>query len=271
MNNDLTLPEIQSESLKVLKKLDEICKNNSITYFLAYGTLIGAIRHQGYIPWDDDVDVWMPRDSYDKFVSLMQSTQNGPFKLCNRDNTKNYTFNIMRFSSMNFIYTNKIPFEKQFDCGVFVDIYPLDYYDDIDNAEKVLKKIKLINKLYSIYLGYTSPKTILRFIYRIVHLCLLILWGNKGATIVKKKEKQAMSKLIDKNHTYMDTFFATEKVRTLKREFFSSSERVRFEDANLCIPVGYDSILRMIYGNYMELPPLEKRQPYHGYSIKKRL
>ena len=100
----LTLQECQQEALKVLIKFDEICKKNNFKYFLIYGTLIGAIRHNGFIPWDDDLDVMMPREDFDKFVRYAKDNAKGllPFKLCDRSNTENYCYGIPRFSNLEF-------------------------------------------------------------------------------------------------------------------------------------------------------------------------
>lgn len=271
MKRYLTLEEIQKESFKVLKKLDEICSKNNITYYLAFGTLIGAIRHKGYIPWDDDVDVWMPRESYERFADIIkQSNELNNYKLCDRQNTRNYVYNIKRFSNIEFEYTNIVENEKPFDCGVFVDVYPLDYCDNLEEAEKCESSIHKLSKLYSAYVGNSSDNLFNKIAKRILSIILKVLWGNEGYYHVDKLERNEISKLKAKEKKYLICFFSTSRVFPTKSEWFSSSIDYDFENVKLKVPVGYDSILKTIYGDYMKLPPENSRNPYHGYLISKK-
>ena len=130
MPTELSLAEIQNKSLEVLIKFDELCAQNDFKYWLTYGTLIGAIRHDGFIPWDDDIDVMMPRDDFNRFIKFAIEHEEDlyPFKIHNRANTKNYWYGIPRFSNMKYKYIVEDNYEKPFDIGVFIDIYPLDNY-----------------------------------------------------------------------------------------------------------------------------------------------
>ena len=135
----LTLRECQQQMLRVLLRFDEICKENKFKYFLYGGTLIGAVRHNGYIPWDDDTDVMMPRSDFDKFIQFAKDNEKVlyPFRLCDRANTKNYYYGIPRFSNMEFRYVVDNEHEKTFDIGTFIDIYPLD--NDCDTKSDAVK------------------------------------------------------------------------------------------------------------------------------------
>ena len=95
---ELSMTEIQTGSLEILKKIDAICNECNFRYFLAYGTLIGAVRHNGFIPWDDDIDIWMPRSDYDSFIQYCEKNKDNirPFVLMSQYNNKNYPFGISR-------------------------------------------------------------------------------------------------------------------------------------------------------------------------------
>ena len=123
---ELSIEEIHEGTLGILKKIIEICDEINVNYFLAYGSLIGAVRHGGFIPWDDDLDIVMLRPDYEIFnqYCLKHERELYPFKLINRKNEKKYPYNIARFNDLRYrdIYENV----QEYDSGMFIDVYPLD-------------------------------------------------------------------------------------------------------------------------------------------------
>ncbi|WP_173006648.1 LicD family protein, partial [Lactobacillus helveticus] len=124
---ELNLQEIQHAELKNFKFLDKLFKQNGFTYYLAYGTLLGAVRHKGFIPWDDDTDIWMPRKDYSAFLAYCKEHEDELklFKLSTRENTKNYPYGVARFCNQEYKYVTTNSSENAFELGVFTDIYPL--------------------------------------------------------------------------------------------------------------------------------------------------
>ena len=122
----LTMRENQQAAAEVMSVIHQICKKLDLKYFLAYGTLIGAVRHQGYIPWDDDLDIMMPRQDYDKLMAYFQENAEelAPYTLFTPDTVADYPYMIARVCDSRY----EIETENEKDCGMgaFVDIYPLD-------------------------------------------------------------------------------------------------------------------------------------------------
>ena len=145
---EISIKEAQKAMLEILKKIDEICDEQNITYFLMYGTLIGAVRHKGIIPWDDDIDIMMPRDDYDKFINYFLKYQDElkPYELYSQKNRKNYPYIIARISDSRYILDSKN--EKDYGIGLFVDIYPFDGMGN--NKEEAIRLGKKADHLSSL-------------------------------------------------------------------------------------------------------------------------
>ena len=137
---ELSLREIQLAELEVLLRFDEICKNNNYKYFLSCGTLLGAIRHKGFIPWDDDVDVMMPREDFQKFCAWIIANPQKDLEFCSRANTPNYVYGIPRLSDKRYRYISNKTNMKNIEIGAFIDIYPIDSFGSSLEYAKVLSK-----------------------------------------------------------------------------------------------------------------------------------
>lgn len=274
---ELTLKEIHEETVKVLKKIHEICEANNLKYWLAFGTLIGAIRHKGFIPWDDDLDIWMPRDDFEKFKEICRTQDLGNYKLCDRTNTNNYTFYIPRFSNMDYKYITTTKNRKEFDIGIFVDIYPVDNFcNNESDSKSLLRKVIKKNQKYEIYVNgksYTDTFSLKSYIKQIIHCFLKVRYGKN----YNLKIDQEIDSLIKKNTSESDKYIGM--VAWITMEWFCQFERdildesilVDFENEKFWIPAKYDEILKAYYGDYMKLPPEKDRVPHHEYKIIRRI
>lgn len=254
----LTDDGIKHHLAKMLKDVDDFCRLNNITYFLAWGTLIGAVRHHGFIPWDDDIDIWMPRPDYDRFISLF----NHPV----------YTFQCMETDCLFPLCFGKIcdlnysaVDELGKDFGLFIDVFPLDGLPKSSSQiSKHIRRIRRVEKVWSNQvLSSKRPlssdnsfgKNLKIIVGKVLHLFIPVSY------IVRTYLR--VSKLFD--------YYSSERVIDLstniifdKRDF-SSSIRGLFEGTVFPIPVGYDSLLRSYYGDYMKLPKEEER---YSHGIK---
>ena len=267
----LTIEEIHEGSLNVLKKIIAICDELKIDYFLAYGTLLGAVRHHGFIPWDDDLDIMMLRPDYDRFLAYCEEHQEelAPYRLFHYTNTKGYPYMIPRFSDTRAHIQHSDPVNDVKGMGFFVDVYPLDGIpsDSAELEKKIAKKKRYYMGGY-VYAATKSktktkrslPVTIFREIFRLGAICL-------GARrIAKMSERFATKYSVEEsdfitNLTWEDVCFIYDKAD------FAQAVLVDFEDIQAKIPVGYERILRAAYGDYMQLPPENERVGHHFYQM----
>lgn len=268
----MSLREIQLGSLEILKKIVKICNDNGYRYFLAYGSLIGAIRDKGIIPWDDDIDIMMPRDDYDKlkayFIENAESIK--PLKIFNHDVMKNYPHSIMRISDQDYklIFDN----EKDYGIGLFIDVYPIDGIgNDYKKAKSLLHKAKRTASLCFLTsrkgFGVDNTKSKIKMIIKFP----AYIWAN----ILGNDHYQNKTKKLCKKYSYNESKYVAciaqpnDGNDIFERTIFKPME-AEFEDIIVTIPKGYDDFLTNIYGDYM-MPPDEKgKKTHHTYDAFKK-
>lgn len=268
-NKELSLPEIQQESFKVLLKLKEIMEEHNWNYCLAWGTLIGAVRHKGFIPWDDDIDIVMPRKDYEEFVQycIDHKEELLPYSLLNSRTNEKYLYLISRFTdATNFKYVpNKA---KDYGQGTFVDVYPLD---ECDEAEFEDNWNRLHNKyVKNMYLRatakYCPTKTFIKNFVKWPLWNLVIRWQSH------RKYQLAFEEEVKKINNECKvssrcTFWSESKVLYYSDDFFTEKKEMEFNGVMFRVPNNYDRILKQAYGNYMKLPPENERNPHHEYKL----
>ena len=274
---ELTMQESQQIALNVLVQFDRICRQEHLQYYLMYGTLIGAVRHNGFIPWDDDIDVMMPRQDYDRFVKYAEEHQKElyPLKLHTRANTKGFCFAISRFSDMRYRYVNMDSYAKLFDIGAFIDVYPWDNFCNTrEEAEKVWMGCRKMNLTYNRYLisENAADNAVAALVRKATRGALHLL---KGSHYDQRIDAEVRDYIL--NHTsdqdlyyghvvWADGIYHFEKAKLMDMKVITHE----FEGYNFNIPAAYDYILRTIYGDYMKLPPEEKQHPTHDYKLYER-
>ncbi len=272
IEKELTLEEIHECMLEVLKKLISICDMLKINYVAMYGTLLGAVRHKGFIPWDDDLDVAMLRTDFEVFVKycLEHKEELYPFVLKDVKEDQMYPFMIPRFCDMRYrMVYHEMPDLKM---GVFIDIYPFDGIGDADKA--VIKKLVRKKNRYSTGLTYSiSPKfpgSKKSIFHKSIRYIIYRFSKMKGRDyFVSKIQKLCQTFVLDES-TYIGIIAWNWTIQPIRKEQFQDYEILSFEDCEIKVPKDYDTVLRAIYGDYMKLPPESERVPYHNYSIYKR-
>ena len=252
--------------LKTMKKFDAFCKKFNIEYVAAYGTVIGAVRHKGLIPWDDDIDVFMDWDNYNRFLSLKEQALSIGCKIVDRKN-HGYYLPIAKFqdSSSTIWEHQSLPYI----LGVFIDIFPLGYVCDIEDAQKKHKKYlyhsQMLTKGYRRF-SFTFPNliSILKRPFDFIN-CLKERKNIERHLTELDRLDEVISNITSGEfrlyYRSMDTFERS----LFKASWFKSSIRVPFEDFEIPIPIGYDEYLRTCYGDYMKLPPIEKQVSHHSH------
>lgn len=259
----IDVDEQKKIELNILKYIVEFCNQNEIKCSVAYGSLIGAIRHNGIIPWDDDIDILMLRDDYEKFRSLFLNSETDNYYLVDGDLDKRYPFPFMKVcDSRTVLYERNI--NKSFN-GIYVDIFPLDYLPM--NEKKWMNGVNNLLLLYNL-MGFKISKRLTRstlvktFLSDILYVILKII----PVSAIKKVIKLQIHSLSKEPSEYVGniTVGAYLKKERFKPELFDKMTNHQFENLTVPIPEKYDTILHMIYGDYMQLPPEEKRVYRHG-------
>ncbi|MDR0321284.1 MAG: LicD family protein [Treponema sp.] len=259
-----TTIKLRTVLLELLDEFVRVCEENNLTYFLVYGTLLGAVRHKGFIPWDDDIDVMMLRNDYEKFVDIYDKINNTKYYLlsnrCSITSPHHYrTF--AKFCKKDTVFAES---EKNPDAytGIWIDIKPFD------NCIRSLlvpqrKLISFTRQAYILRNNIDIPKAkikkvIIRLIFFIFPKQLLFILSNKFFTLFNKF-----------NTRYISSFsgLCGYKKETHRYDTIFPLTKLEFEGKQYCVPGNWDIYLTHYYGNYMELPPIEQRVTHKPFYI----
>lgn len=264
---EMTLSDIQNTSLDILKDVHDFCVNNNIRYTLFGGTMIGAIRHKGFVPWDDDIDIAMPRPDYERFLSLYQSASS--YRLF-KSGSEDCFLAFSRVCEMNkTLVVNKVlPWTNQ-PTGVWIDIFPLDAAPDSreEAAELIHSLTKEWRNVSAMRSSLASFADVNTFIKR------LKLAVKKFVSLIPGHNVLATNRAYI-NHCRAITWGSTNHFANLSymgygmKEYESMSDYkseilVPFEDSLFYVCDGYDGIMKAKYGDYMQLPPIDKQTSNH--------
>ncbi len=251
----LSKAEMQQLELKILKHVIKFCEENNIKYFLYYGTLLGAIREKGFIPWDDDVDIAMPREDYDRFLKIYKDSDR--YISTHIDKDKDYYLPFAKVYD-NHTYldersTQRIP------MGVYIDIFPIDAFDNskltyfLNKPKRGLIhcKIALIKKESSL------------LIKLIIFLGRVITIGFPLNKSIHSMEKNLRNTPLNKSKKVGTVTEGLLPVRPFPYKCIEKTIDWPFEDIIAKVPAGYEEILEILYGDYMTPPPQKKRKTAH--------
>ncbi len=267
---EMNIKEVQGISLELLKEVHDFCVENNIKYTLFAGTLIGAIRHHGFIPWDDDLDIALPRPEYERFIHSFKSKKGN--KLFSREIQGNdISIAFSRLCEMNStIVEDSHPWTSE-NKGIWIDIFPLDGIEE----DKELAQ-RRINKIYDIWhIGCNirlsrAPISLyksrfLKFkqlIKRIYYSIVSIIY-----TPFDKHIELCKDLVFDDAKYYANLAWPGWKMREYcPKHVLDDYILVPFEDSEFYVMKGYDESLRLKYGDYMQLPPIEQRIATHPFN-----
>ena len=251
--------EIKEVELGVMDYIHNLCQKENINYSLAYGTLLGAVRHKGYIPWDDDVDISLKRDEYDKLYQAVLRDNDPIYKVASWENDARYPYPFYRVYDARTVYENNY-IENDIDLGICVDVFPFDYYADVNKEMVKLDTYRRLSvyTLYGIHSKNAGLKNIIRYLLVLVFRLTRVKTWNKKMNLLSMQanDSDSIDYLMENKRT------STKFEKTLLDKVMDSP----FEDRIYKIPEASHKILSAIYGDdFMEIPPVEKRVKHDDF------
>lgn len=260
------LRQLQMIELNILLEVDKICKKHNITYYLGEGTLLGAARHQGFIPWDDDLDILMFRKDYEKFIDVTMRELPSHLLLLNNLTYKKYHLPLTKIVTKdNQGFINVLDSNLTDHTGPYIDIFPVDFlpFNPSKNSKEYikLKKIRYYRYLLLFKVNYKSVNTLRKLMYRIISKFLPFKYFHKKIYKLSTKYNE------DEKTVYAVNFASSYSLQKqiVPKEVYGKPKYIEFEGHFFPVPNNYKKLLKTIYDNYEELPPLHKRLPKHSF------
>ena len=252
--------EIKEIELGVMDYIHNLCQKENINYSLAYGTLLGAVRHKGFIPWDDDVDIALKREEYDKLYQAILQDDDAIYKVISFENDARYPYPFYRVYDARTVYDNNY-IENDIELGICVDVFPFDYYKDVNKEMVKLDTYRRLSvyTLYGVHNKNAQLKNILRYAMVLVfRLTRVKIWNKKMNDLAMQAKEGEYIDYLMENKTRSTKFD-----KSLLDNVIDSS----FEDRVYKIPESYTQILTAIYGDdFMEIPPVEKQVQHDDFE-----
>lgn len=262
-----SLDFVKKEELKILAEFDRVCRKNQLRYSLSGGTLIGAVRHGGFIPWDDDVDVLMLREDYDRLCCIFQDEFPDNYFLQNYKTDKKYPNNFAKLLNLN-IYalieeTEALDIKK----GLCIDIFPIDRVTINPFIRKFdIGILSVINLLKYSSLNNVNENAVKRIIHRLLFMVARMVDTSRLNNVenkIRTKYNGGNSKITFAD--YIKPPYRLGRKDIYPYDIFLDYLEMDFEGLSLMAIAGYEQYLRITYGDYMTLPPEHDRVPGHNF------
>ena len=250
--------------LEMLYKFDQVCRKHNLTYYLIYGSLLGAVRHKGFIPWDDDLDVAMPRADYEIFIQLSEEFRE-PLFLQTPYTDKNYFYTPARIRNSNTTALAELFKYAGFNQGIWLSVFPLDRWDE-NGGEERYAQIRQLAIHNSTYMRVSNPNLSEKDQARVAEYLSL----HRDPMKDYEELQRLASSCKDPDSKYVMTAVITMgrySHKTWDSSIFSSAINMEFEGLTVSVPIGYHKLLSIGYGDYMQYPPMEKRRMGHSGTI----
>ncbi|WP_294409592.1 LicD family protein [uncultured Ruminococcus sp.] len=252
------LEKLHKEIYEIIQRIDKVCNDNGLRYYLIGGTLLGAVRHGGFIPWDDDLDIAMPRADFQRFIAIAARELGSEYHLSWITTDPQYFLRFAKVCKNNTSFVENLGRGSYSDFGIFVDIFPLDvtngYNKKIEYRRAISKKLEI-----AMHLRRENVHDIKHLLAKIVPNPVL----HYISTAVMRSKSS-------KSGSYYSNFgsqYAIKK-QTMPISWFAEGICIQFEDGEFSAPKEYQRVLESIFGpNYMQLPPKNSRRTHYPQKV----
>lgn len=260
--------DLQKKELDLFKAFASVCEKHHLQYFLVGGSALGAIRHKGFIPWDDDIDVGMPRKDYDAFIKLQKEFEGTPYFIQNFMSDPCYIYNYGKLRDSSTTFIEDVYKNHRINHGVWIDIFPIDGFSKkMMPREKLAKKVRHIwHQVYLSYLPSLRRKVrketwfkdiLLNIVAGLFYIFDIAHYRNKHV------EKYVRKIPLEESVMAGNYFGFNMKREAMDTNLFKEFVKVPFEDTEAYVLKDYDTYLRNLYGEYMTPPPVDKQVGHH--------
>ena len=255
-----TLKCIQKILLRGMSKLDRVCRKNNLKYYMIGGTLLGAVRHKGFIPWDSDMDVVMMRNDYEKLISLDENEFGPDYKIISPKIESDCAITFARLLIKDTTLISKKS-QNVRHKEMYIDIFPLDKISGRNTLiERIVEyKLKILKRIILYRGGFVTSKNLKN---SIIITIFRLLFAFQRTEKLHKKFNKLSKKWNKKDYNYVAHFSTHYPIKKViqKVEDFGEGCELLFENEKLIAPINYDNVLKTTFGNYMEIPPLNARR-----------
>ncbi len=260
MRRKIDVSDLKAIQLDIMDDIHAFCETNGIRYFLAYGTLIGAVRHKGYIPWDDDIDICMPRPDYDKFIELYNKKPSSYRMVC-YENSMDYQLPFGKVHDTRTVM-NEMQYKSNESFGVYIDIFPIDGFAN----DKLLQKAQILRRMLNAKKAlFGKGRSIAKELF--ILFGKIYLFHTSARQILSKIDSVVRTAEFDKTELvgYLPSLNKGRK-GIFPRHYFEESILSDFDGRRYRIPIEYDNILTSEYGDYMKEPSDDNKVSTHVFE-----